>query len=74
MSAGWDDPDYVAAKKARAEAYAEFCTVAAANPHRDGGPEFMAYYETNVAPVKEAWIAAQRTFNAESARIVRSMQ
>lgn len=65
----WDDPAYVVARKARAVAYADFCRAAGANPHRMGTPEFQAYYEREVLPVKEVFMKAAEAFTAEAGRV-----
>lgn len=65
----WNDPAYQAAKKARSDAYVEFCTVAAANPHLYGQEGFMEYYEAHTVPAREAFKAAHRTWMAETDRV-----
>lgn len=72
--AGWDDPAYVSARRARAEAYAEFCRVAGANPHRLGQPGFQAYYESEVLPVRAVFLQAADALTAEAARVIRESE
>lgn len=69
VSGVWEDPAYVVARKARAEAYSEFCRVAGANPYRRGTPEFQAYYEKEVMPVKAVFMEAADAFTAEAGRV-----
>lgn len=71
VSGAWEDPAYVVARKARAVAYAEFCRVAGANPHRRGTQEFQAYYEREVMPVRAVFIEAADVFIAESGRVAK---
>jgi hypothetical protein len=70
----WADPAYVAARKARAVAYADFCRVAGANPHRLGQPEFQVYYESEVMPVRAVFLEAADALTAESARVIRESE
>lgn len=65
----WNDPKYRAAKIARANAYAEFCRVAAANPHLFGQTAFWDYYNTTTAAAKAAFYAADDAFRTETGRI-----
>lgn len=70
MSADWSDPAYVAARRVWAAAYAEFCRVAGANPHRWGEPEHRDYYDREVLPVKAVWIKAAADYRAEEMRVM----
>lgn len=74
VSADWADPEYRAARRARAVAYAEFCRVAGANPHRLGQPGFQEHYEAVVVPVRDAFMEAVANAGAEQARVVRESE
>lgn len=65
----WSDPAYQAAKTARADAYAEFCRTAEANPHLYGQDGFDAYYQANTVPARETFRAAHRAWQAEVSRV-----
>jgi hypothetical protein len=70
----WADPEYRAAKLARAEAYAEFCTAAGANPHMAGKPAWFEYYKIHVQPLRLAFMAASDRWRAETARVIRESE
>lgn len=70
MAVDWSDPGYVAAKRAKAEAYAAFGMAAGANPHMAGTPEWFRFYEAGVQPLRMAFMAADERFRAETARVI----
>ncbi len=70
MSADWADPAYVAAKRAKAAAYAEFCTVAGTNPHIAGKPEWFEFYKVHVQPLRQAFLSASERWRVEIARVI----
>jgi len=67
----WDDAGYQSAKKARATAYAEFCTAAGANPFRYGQEGFQQYYESTVEPLRTVFMEASDHCTAEAGRVVK---
>lgn len=74
MSPDWSDPAYVAAKRAKAAAYAEFGAAAAANPHMAGTPGWFEYFAASVQPLRAAFAAADERFRAETARVIQESE
>lgn len=74
MSPDWSDPEYRAALKARIAAYLAFSRAAGENPHKRDDPEFMAYYETEVAPLRVSYWEAADALRAETARVIRESE
>ena len=70
---GWDDPAYVEAKRARARAFADWCTVAAANPHKFDLAAHHAYYVANVEPLRVVFIQASDRLKAETERVQKEL-
>lgn len=70
----WSDPEYRAAKLARAAAYSAFCTGAGANPYMAGTPDWMNFYAANVQPLRMAFMAASEALRVETARVIQESE
>lgn len=70
MTADWSDPRYVAAKRARAAAYAELNRAADQNPHKPGRPGWSEYYQQHVAPLVPQFMEASERLRQEIERLM----